>query len=155
MNWESAGERVHRSRPLAPLRRARGQVLRAGRFAVVGLLGLAVNQGLLWALVTFTGMSYLLGAVVSSQGSTLVSYLANEFWVFRGRHEEGARHHWVRRLIVFDSLNTASLLLRLPVLFVLTSGLHVNYLISNLVAVGMFMLVRFFVADTWIWRAHP
>jgi putative flippase GtrA len=140
---------------VAAIRRARGRLQRAARFALAGLLGLAVNQGVLWATVTVTGMSYLLAAVVASQASTLVSYLGNELWVFRGRGGGGGRRQWVRRLLVFDSLNTASLLLRLPVLFLLTSGLHVNYLFSNMVAVGLFMLVRFLVADTWIWRAHP
>lgn len=137
------------------LRRARGRLVRASRFAIVGVVSLGVNQAVLWALVTFTGMSYLLGAVFASQASTLVAYLANEYWVFPGRAEAGRRFQWVRRLLVFDSLNTVSLLLRLPVLFLLTSGLHINYLISNLVAVGLFMVIRFFVADTWIWRAPP
>ncbi len=151
----TAGELDLRLGPAAAIRRARGRLQRAARFALAGLLGLAVNQGVLWAMVTFTGISYLLAAAVASQASTLVSYLGNELWVFRGRGDGGGRRQWVRRLLVFDSLNTASLLLRLPVLFVLTSGLHVNYLISNLVAVGLFMLVRFLVADTWIWRARP
>ncbi|HEY6538224.1 MAG TPA: GtrA family protein [Candidatus Dormibacteraeota bacterium] len=147
--------RLRRSQVLAPAPRWTDRVGRLSRFAVVGVLGLAANQAVLWVLVSFLGLSYLLAAVVGSQASTAVSYLANELWVFRGRGEAGKRQHWLRRLVVFDSVNTASLLLRLPVLFVLTSGLHINYLISNLVAVGVFMLVRFLVADAWIWGARP
>lgn len=155
MTLVTPSERGSAAWSLELFRRTRGRLVRASRFALVGLVSLGVNQAVLWALVTFTGMSYLLGAVFASQASTLVAYLANEFWVFPGRSEAGRRFQWVRRLLVFDSLNTASLLLRLPVLFLLTSGLHVNYLISNMVAIGLFMVIRFFVADAWIWRPPP
>ncbi|MGH7691812.1 MAG: GtrA family protein [Candidatus Dormibacteria bacterium] len=149
---ESA-EHAVRTGLLAGSRWGRRSWARGSRFAVVGLVGLAVNQGLLWAMVTFAGMSYLLAAVLASQGSTLVTYVASELWVFRGRQEVGERVHWVRRLLAFDSLNVASLLLRLPLLFALTSLAHVNYLLSNLVAISVFMLVRFLISDLWIWRA--
>jgi putative flippase GtrA len=39
----------------------------------------------------------------------------------------------------------------LPILFVLTSGLHVHYLVSNLVAIAVLTIIRFLVSDGLIW----
>jgi len=120
---------------------------------LVGLLGLAVNQLVLWLLVSTLGINYLLAAVVGSQASTAASFAINEAWVFRRQTVRRDLRSVFRRLLVFDALNVVSLLLRLPVLYVLTSVAHINYLLSNLAAVALFLLVRFLVADGWIWHA--
>ncbi len=121
-------------------------------FGLVGLLGLVVNQAVLGLLVSGFGVNYLIGAAVASQASTASTFAINELWVFRGQAVSRRAGAVLRRLAIFDALNVGSLLLRLPVLFVLTSVAHVNYLISNLAAIGVFMLARFVVAEGWIWR---
>jgi len=128
---------------------ARTRLTKGGRFLLVGLLGIGVNQFLLWAIVELTGLNYLLAAIIASQGSTAFNFAGVEAWVFRG----GGRPGIVRRFLAFDVLNSLALLLRLPMLFVLTSGLHVHYLLSNLVAIGVLTAVRFVVADGVIWKA--
>ncbi|MDA8394161.1 MAG: GtrA family protein [Candidatus Dormibacteraeota bacterium] len=129
-----------------------GRLVRGLQFGLVGLAGLAVNQAVLAGLVSLAHWNYLLAAVVSSQGSTVTTFIINELWVFRrAALDPGARALPVR-FLVFDALNTTSLALRLPVLFGLTSGLGVNYLVSNFIAVIVFLLLRFAVADGWIWR---
>lgn len=129
------------------------RMTRGFRFGLVGLLGLAVNQLILWLLVSTLGLNYLIAAVIASQGSTAAAFVINETWVFRAQPVSRSLPSMLRRLMVFDAVNVASLLLRLPVLFVLTSVVGINYLLSNLVAIAIFMLVRFVVADGWIWRA--
>lgn len=129
------------------------RIKRGSKFGISGVLGLGVNQVVLWLLVSTLGFNYLIAAAVGSQASTAAAFLINETWVFRGQGVAHDLRSTLGRLIVFDALNAASLLLRLPVLYVLTSLAHVNYLLSNLVAIGVFMLVRFVVADGWIWQA--
>jgi dolichol-phosphate mannosyltransferase len=128
---------------------ARTRVTSGGRFLVVGLLGIGVNQLLLWLIVELAGIHYLLAAILASQGSTAFNFAGVESWVFRGSGKRGL----VKRFLAFDVLNSLSLLLRLPMLFVLTSGLHLHYLISNLLAIGVLTAVRFVVADRVIWKA--
>ena len=129
---------------------ARARLTRGGRFLVVGLLGIGVNQFLLWAIVELTGLNYLLAAIIASQGSTAFNFAGVESWVFRGAWKPGI----VKRFLAFDVLNSLALLLRLPMLFVLTSGLHVHYLVSNLLAIGVLTAVRFVVADGVIWKGQ-
>jgi putative flippase GtrA len=128
----------------------KSRVTAGGRFLVVGLLGIGVNQLLLWVFVEAFGVFYLLAAVLASQGSTAFNFAGVESWVFHGAGRRGI----VKRFLAFDVLNSLSLLLRLPILFVLTSGLHLHYLLSNLMAIGVLTVVRFVVADRVIWKAR-
>lgn len=125
------------------------RVLAGGRFLAVGLLGIGVNQLLLWALVEGTHLNYLLAAILASQGSTAFNFAGVELWVFGERRQ---RTGLLRRFLAFDALNASALLLRLPILFVLTSGLHIHYLVSNLLAIGLLTTIRFVFSDRLIWR---
>jgi putative flippase GtrA len=131
----------------SPLRWISARAASGSRFLLVGAAGIVVNQLLLWALVSGLGLHYLLGAVVASQGSTAFNFIGVEGWVFRSRRTSGPLY----RFLAFDALNSTSLLLRLPILFVLTSGLHVHYLVSNLVAIAVLTIIRFLVSDGLIW----
>ena len=121
---------------------------RFGRFGVVGATGLVVNMILLAVLADVVGLYYVAGAVLATQGSTLWNFVLTELWVFGER--EHARSG-LRRMAMFFSVNNAALLLRVPVLFALTTGLGVNYLVSNLVSLVGLTLLRFALADMWIW----
>lgn len=125
------------------------RIASGGRFLAVGLLGVAVNQLLLWAVVEGMHVYYLLAAIVASQGSTAFNFAGVELWVFGERRKPTGL---VRRFLAFDALNASALLLRLPLLFALTSGLHIHYLASNLLAIGLLTAVRFVFSDRLIWR---
>jgi dolichol-phosphate mannosyltransferase len=127
----------------------KARVTAGGRFLVVGLLGIGVNQLLLWLIVEMAGIHYLVAAILASQGSTAFNFAGVESWVFRGAWKPGI----VKRFLSFDVLNSLSLVLRLPILAVLTSELHLHYLLSNLLAIGVLTAVRFVVADRVIWKA--
>jgi dolichol-phosphate mannosyltransferase len=120
-------------------------------FGLAGLSGVGVNQLLLWALVDLAGVQYLAAAVIASAGSTTSNFLLNEHVVFRAT----PRGRVLRRYAGFAALTAATLPARLPILYVLTSQLHLHYLISNLAALGAIFLGRYVVSDLLIWRARP
>jgi putative flippase GtrA len=125
---------------------AGGRVGRFLGFALVGATGLVVNQVTLWILTEKVGIYYLLSAILATQVSTLWNFALVERWVFDG----GTEGRW-RRLGLFAIMNNAWLLLRTPFLFLLTEGVHVNYLWSNAIVLGAMTLVRFGIADRVIW----
>jgi putative flippase GtrA len=129
----------------------RAKLPSAWRFGAVGAAGLGVNQALLWMLVDGAHIQYLLGAAVASQGSTAFNFAWLEAWVFRGRVRSRGRF---LRFIVFDLINSSSLAVRLPVMFALTSGLHIHYLVSNVIALALTTLIRFLISDDLIWARH-
>jgi dolichol-phosphate mannosyltransferase len=131
------------------------RILRAlaspSKFALVGLLGIVVNQVALFLLTDVFGIYYLLSAVLASQVSTLNNFLLTEYWVFRDRELRG---HVLIRYFVFNAINAATLVVRIPVLYVLTDLVGIHYLVSNLVAIGLTFGIRYLIADNWIWAGR-
>jgi dolichol-phosphate mannosyltransferase len=121
---------------------------RFGRFGVVGATGLVVNTLLLALFADVAGIYYVAAAILATQGSTLWNFCLTERWVFAGRDHERTLG---RRAVLFFAMNNAALALRVPLLFVLTTGLGVHYLVSNILTLVGLTVIRFFVADGWIW----
>ena len=116
-------------------------------FGLVGLSGIGVNQVLLWALVDRTAANYLVAAVVASAGSTTTNFLFNDLVVFHSRSGTGL----AARYLAFMALTLATLPVRLPILYLLTTGLHLHYLVSNLVALVVTFAARYALSDSLIW----
>jgi dolichol-phosphate mannosyltransferase len=121
---------------------------RFGRFSVVGATGLVVNTVLLAALSGVIGIHYAVAAVLATQGSTLWNLVFTERWVFAGRDH---KHSGRRRATAFFVMNNVALVARIPLLVLLTSTVGINYLVSNILSLVALALVRFGIADVWIW----
>ena len=122
------------------------------RFGLVGASGLVVNQLVLALLSEFLGVYYLAAAIAATQVSSSWNFVGTEGWVFRDRQFMGTAP---RRYLAFMALNNATLLARIPLLWFLTEVTGVHYLWSNAVTLGLIFLVRFAVADGWIWGTNP
>ena len=126
--------------------------LRFARFGLVGLSGLVVNTVLLAVLTDVVGLFYVVSAVIATQGSTLWNFCLTESWVFADReHRRGLG----ARMGLFFLMNNAALAIRGPLLVLLTSGLGIHYVLSNLISLVGLTLLRFALADTWIWAKAP
>jgi putative flippase GtrA len=121
---------------------------RFGRFGVVGITGLAVNMLLIAAFTDVIGLYYVAAAILATQGSTLWNYCLTELWVFPDRQH---RRSGAVRMGMFFLVNNAALVLRVPLLFALTTGLGVHYLVSNLISLVSLTIGRYALADLWIW----
>ena len=126
-------------------------LLSPSKFAVVGILGIVVNQAALFGLTEGLGIHYLVSSILASQLSTLNNFVLTEAWVFRGREH---RSHVLFRYLVFNLLNISTLSIRVPVLLLLTEVAGFHYLVSNLVAIGLTFGIRYLVADNWIWAGR-
>jgi putative flippase GtrA len=126
--------------------------LRFARFGIVGASGLVVNTVLLAVLTDVVGLFYVVSAVIATQGSTLWNFCFTELWVFSDRDHKGGVG---RRMALFFVMNNAALAVRGPLLVLLTSGFGIHYVVSNVLSLAGLTLVRFALADTWIWRKAP
>jgi dolichol-phosphate mannosyltransferase len=118
------------------------------RFLAVGVSGLVVNNLVLAAFIELMGLHYLVSAVVATQVSTLWNFSLTEAWVFKQRR---TGHSTLNRLVSFLLINNLLLILRGPLLALMVDKLGVHYLISNLVSLAAITLLRYFMADQWIW----
>src|ERR1051325_3222263 len=119
------------------------------RFLAVGMSGLFVNSLALAAFTELMGIHYLISAALATQASTLWNFAGTEWWVFGKRQ---AQHGFWQRLVSFLLMNNAMLLLRGPILTVLVDRLSMNYLLANLASLFAMTLLRYLLADQWIWN---
>lgn len=147
---ESKASPTEGARYLGHLWRLRMKSLTArfGRFGFVGATGLLVNTVLLALFAHAVGLWYVVGAALATQGSTLWNFVLSDRWVFRGGRK---RLSLPARVLAFFAMNNIALLLRIPALYVLVTGLGLDPLIGNIVTLLAFSLLRFGVADLYIW----
>jgi putative flippase GtrA len=133
------------------------------KFGFVGGLGLFLNVYLMYVLSQITaltsllagflgGSSYLAYAIISSQAAVLVNFLMNDALVFRGRARATGL---VRRFTFFNSVASADLLLRLPILWGFTTFLSIQPLLSNFDSILVTFAGRFLISTKKIWpKSH-
>jgi putative flippase GtrA len=132
------------------------------KFGFVGGLGLFLNVYIMYLLGQISVLNSLVGillgksdyvvyAIVSSQGAVLVNFLLNDALVFKGR--KGAAG-FLGRFTFFNSLASADLLVRLPILWSFTTFLGVPALLSNFESILLTFAGRFFVSTRKIWPKH-
>jgi dolichol-phosphate mannosyltransferase len=122
------------------------------QFMAVGITGLVVNSVILFVLSGLLGVNYLIGAIISTQGSTLWNFGWIDRWVFRKRSEGPLSRR--QRMVGFFAVNNAMLFLRGPILVLLVAQLGMNYLVANLVSLGAMMILRYSISDSLIWGAR-
>lgn len=132
---------------LATLRLGEERARFAG-FAAVGATGLVVNTLALLGLVELGQLHYLAGAAGATLASSLWNYTLTDQFVFPDRR---SGRHWVTRLALFTAANIAGLLVRGPLLVLLTSVAGIYYLLSNVISLGALAVLRFGMATAWIW----
>jgi putative flippase GtrA len=121
------------------------------RFTAVGAAGLAVNQAAFWLLEGH--MHYLVAAALATIVSTTFNFTFIETWVFRGRTRRGVGG-LTRRFAAYGGINSAALLFRLPLLYVLVSWIGMSSAWANLITLVALTLVRFTVSDRLIWPSR-
>jgi dolichol-phosphate mannosyltransferase len=133
---------------LAPLGPERGRVASWVRFGLVGLSGLVVNQVLVVAATELLGFYYLVSAVLATVGSSTWNFVWAEAWAFSDRGVGGSRSN---RYLAFMALNFGLLVLRVPLLWLLTDGIGIHYALSNAISLVVLFVLRLAVADTLLW----
>ncbi len=115
---------------------------RMSRFAVIGGVGALVNIAIV-ALLTGWGTAYLTAAVVAAELTIIMNFLLQERFVFADLRHEG-RGPWRRfaHSFAFNNIETA---LRLPVLALLVSTMHV----AAVPATALTLLVAFVARFTF------
>lgn len=118
------------------------------KFGVVGVTGIVVNSGALAAFTGLLGLYYLVSTALATVVSTSWNFALTEWWVFGSRQQNKGI---AGRFGMFFVMNSIALLMREPLMYALTDGLHIHYLVSNLISLGALTVARYFMADMWIW----
>lgn len=113
---------------------------RMSRFAIIGGFGAVVNVAMVW-LMTRLGVQYVAAAVVAAEATIVMNFVLQERFVFRDlRHEGRSTFSRFWRSFLFNNVETA---LRLPVVTVLVSTMHVAAWLATAVTLLVAFLARF------------
>ncbi len=119
------------------------------KFLIVGLSGVAVNELVYVGMVHRLAIWFVLAAIISTEISTTWNFLGNELWAFSGRRfHRGA----LTRYVSYSGMNNAMLLLRVPMLWLLSEVGGLGPASANLIALGALFVIRFAISDGWVWR---
>jgi putative flippase GtrA len=119
------------------------------RFLLVGLTGIAVNELVYVGLVQELAVWFVIAAILSTEASTTWNFLGNELWAFSDRKYAGPA--WVR-FLAYAAMNNSLLVVRVPLLWLLTDLGQLGPAWSNLVTLVLLFGLRFIVSDGWVWR---
>ena len=104
------------------------------RFGLVGLSGILVNMGLLYALTEVAGLYYLVSAAIAIELSIVNNFVWNDVWTFKSARDLrfGRR---IQRFLSFQAVSMGGLIINMAVLYVLADIAGVYYLAANLVGI--------------------
>lgn len=130
-----------------PVARAAAISQRFQKFLLVGAIGLAVNQGVLYILVSVAGVAVAMASPVAILLSMFVTFALNERWTWHDRGSGPILH----RAVLYGSINSGGLLINWVVLVSLAQA-GINYLLANLIGAGIAAVWNFSLNHALTWR---
>lgn len=128
------------------LMRWSGELDRLVKFSIVGLSGIAVNEGFLWLFVSEFGLNKIVANLPATELAILNNFLWNDIWTFRDLRNAP---FW-RRLVSFHVAALVGALIQWAIYAPLVY-LGVQYLIANLFGIGASFVVRFIFNRNVTW----
>jgi dolichol-phosphate mannosyltransferase len=116
------------------------------KFGVVGAIGVVVNEGLLF-LFQSAGVYFLIAGAVAIEISILSNFVLNDLWTFRDRRSGSA----ASRLVKFNLLMLAGLVLNLAVLYAGVDYLGMTAVVANLVGIAGAFFLRYALSVRYAW----
>lgn len=118
-----------------------------GKFAIVGISGILVNQGLLTFLIEIGNLRLAYASIVAIEVSIITNFILNNFWTWN----QGGKPGVLNRLLKYHLVTAVSGSINWIILVVLTDlGLH--YFISNLIGIGVGTVINFFLNHFWTFK---
>jgi dolichol-phosphate mannosyltransferase len=121
------------------------------RFAVVGLSGVVVNQGLLMLLHGGFGAPLLLSSIIAIEISILTNFLLNHTWTWRLPLREPGL---IRRVVQYHAAAVmAAFAGNVIILMGAVELFGIDYRIANLVGIAVGTVINFTASEVWIFRS--
>lgn len=118
------------------------------KFGVVGLSGIAVNEGLLAFLVEVAGMHKHYASPFAIEASILTNFLFHSRWTFRNSSNASRREV---KFFKFQGISLVSLLINYAVYRLLLATTAMHYLAANLIGIVAAFVWNYGVNVRWTW----
>ena len=121
------------------------------KFLMVGAVGLAVNQGLLFLSHDVFSFALAVASPIAIFMSMIVTFTLNERWTWHDRGTGPVLH----RMGMYFPINMVGLVINYLILSLLVHQFNVHYLVANLVGASVAAVWNFVVNHHVTWRASP
>jgi putative flippase GtrA len=118
------------------------------KFLLVGAVGLAVNQAMLFALHGVAGVSEKIASPIAIFTSMVVTFLLNEHWTWHDRGSGKIAH----RVMLYFPINSGGLLINYGIFLWLVDNTELHYLSANFVGAGIAAIWNFSLNHKITWR---
>lgn len=122
--------------------------MRIGKFALVGLSGLFINEVLLYLLTEFAGLYFVVSGIAAVEASIITNFMLNEKWTFKDASKTGKSS---KRFAKYNSFSLAGLAINVALLFCFTNIFGIYYLVSNALAIVAVFFWNYFVNRKFTW----
>lgn len=130
-------------------------VVRLMRFGIVGLSGVVVDMTVLYALSdpSALGMGLTRSKILAAEIAILNNFIWNDRWTFRDLvKDDTSQAGWMRRLVKFNLICLAGLVLNVLLLNLLFNVVGMNRYVANLIAIAAVTAWNFGVNLALNWR---
>ena len=117
------------------------------KFCVVGVIGTAIDFGLLYLLVEFGHVYYLLAATISFIAAVINNYLLNKIWTFQDKNR-----NFFKQFVQFLIVSLVGLGLNLLLLYLLVQYAHLWYILAKVLATGVVLIWNFIANKFWTFK---
>ncbi len=118
------------------------------KFVVVGSVGLAVNQVMLFTFRDGADLSLYVASPTAIFLSMIVTFILNEFWTW---HDRGSGRI-LSRFFLYFPINSVGLLINFGVLALFVEHTDLHYLLANLIGAGVAAVWNFGLNHKITWR---
>ena len=115
------------------------------KFAFVGFIGTFINLAVLYMLTDMMGIYYVLSAIVSFMVAMTSNFILNKTWTFK----EKAKEKIANKYFTFFVVSITALVFNLFFLYIFTEYLHIYYLISQVLSIGIGLIINFMGNKIW------
>ncbi len=127
------------------------EINRLAKYCIVGISGIILNCIILFTLTTF-GLFYILSSLVAHEASIISNFMINNKWTFRGLTKNNDILSVSRRAFQYNMLKIGGIMMSICLLFVFTELLSINYIISNIFAIGFGVMWGYSTSVSIVWR---
>lgn len=120
-------------------------ILEFFKFAFVGLLGTFINIIILYLLTEIAGIYYIISAVFAFIIAATNNFFLNKIWTFK----EEVKHFLVKKYALFFMVSLTALIVNLFFLYIFTEFLGIYYIISQVLAIGISLIINFLGNKIW------
>jgi dolichol-phosphate mannosyltransferase len=115
------------------------------KFGFVGGIGTLVNIAILYLLTEKAGVYYMISSIFSFIIAMSSNFILNKIWTFK----ENVKLEIRKKYLQFSLVSVSALLVNLLFLYIFTEVLGIYYIISQILAIGIALIINFFGNKIW------